>query len=281
MIVTMSGPLPMSTPMTEPAAGRAAVSEESAGAWRSLTYELDSWATAGQPATFWWRDDDAVDVTPALHRLRALSTETGVPVAISVVPMHAQEALVAFVDAWPSACVLQHGYDHDNHAPEGAKKTELAAGRPLGALLADVERGREALHALFGDKALPVLVPPWNRISSALVAALPKLGMHGLSAFKGLKVAPRPVVEVNTHVDVINWRGRVFVGERVALATAVDHLRARRLGSEDRTEPTGLLSHHLVMDEAAWHFVATFLAVTKAHPAARWLDPRTVFKPAP
>ena len=58
--------------------------------WRDLTWELDAWATAGQTATLWWRDDDATRPTPALARLRQLAQDNGIPVALAVVPAGAQ-----------------------------------------------------------------------------------------------------------------------------------------------------------------------------------------------
>ena len=70
----------------------------------------------------------------------------------------------------------------------------------------------------------------------------------------------------------MRWRPRrEFVGESDALALLVDHLRSRRrglgpsfgdeLGSVDPDEPSGILTHHLVMDEPAWRFVERLFAV--------------------
>lgn len=254
-------------------------SEETVPEWRALGLELDSWATAGLKATFWWRDDDAAVIDPALTLMLQISARTEVSVALSVVPATATEQLATYLENWPLAAILQHGFEHVNHAPEGAKKTELASNRPLAAMLTDVEKGAERLRGLFGARALPVLVPPWNRISTGLAAALPKLGFVGLSAFRGRPVAPPGLIEVNTHVDLINWRGRrTFVGERVALDATINHLRSRRLGSENQGEPTGILTHHLVMDDQAMAFLERFLTVTKAHRAVEWLSAETIFR---
>jgi hypothetical protein len=127
---------------------------------------------------------------------------------------------------------------------------------------------------------LDILVPPWNRISDALNPSLPKLGFIGLSCF-----APRApalpgegLVRVNAHIDIVDWRStRTFVGEAVALEAAIDHLAARRLGTVDSDEPTGLLTHHLVHDDDCWRFAERFLSVTAAHPAARWLSAAEAF----
>ena len=68
-----------------------------------------------------------------------------------------------------------------------------------------------------------------------------------------------------------------FVGTATALDAVIHHLAARRLGRADAEEPTGLLTHHLVMDQAAWDFIAALLRGIAGNPAARWLDPRQVF----
>lgn len=253
-------------------------------AWRAFTYELDAWHTAGMTARFWWRDDDAVDVVPQLKRLRALSERVDIPVALAVVPMHATSALAAFVADWPLASVLQHGYDHGNRAPAGAKKTELSSARPVAPMISDIRHGAHMLQTLFGERALPVLVPPWNRISPALVAALPTLPLTGLSTYRNRKSAPTGIVEVNTHVDIVNWDSRLFRGQRTILDTLVTHLRGLRLGSSDeRNDPTGILTHHWAHDDATWAFLERFLATSKAHPAVRWLDAAAAFglPPAP
>ena len=59
--------------------------------------------------------------------------------------------------------------------------------------------------------------------------------------------------QVNTHVDLIDWKGGGgFVGEPAALAALVAALAHARTVSD---EPVGLLSHHLAMDAGAWDFL--------------------------
>ena len=66
--------------------------------WTDLTRELDRWADSGRPATFWWRDDDALTVTPALDRLLGLARDHQAPLALAVVPAGATAALAASLD---------------------------------------------------------------------------------------------------------------------------------------------------------------------------------------
>src|SRR5262245_7388273 len=115
-------------------------------------------------ATFWWRDDDAVTSTPALKRLVDLAAIGGSPVALAAIPARADAALEQALSVTDHVVALQHGYAHANHAAPAGKKAEFGIGRDLAAALQDLRAGSRRMHALFGDRALPVLVPPWNRI---------------------------------------------------------------------------------------------------------------------
>ena len=68
-------------------------------------------------------------------------------------------------------------------------------------------------------------------------------------------------------------------GKSAALGGLVGHLQARRLGAVCADEPTGILTHHLVQDEATDAFLDRLVAVTDAHPAARWLDATRSLRP--
>jgi hypothetical protein len=202
----------------------------------------------------WWRDDDAADHTAELDRLLALQHETSVPVALAVVPALATPALASRLAGLSQVDVLQHGYAHLNHAPPTEKKVELGPHRPAMLVLGELGTGWLALERLLGPRALPVLVPPWNRIAPALVPTLPEIGFRGLSAFgPRRRTRLRSLVEVNTHVDLIDWKGsRGFVGAETALANMVNALAAARTVA---AEPIGLLSHHLAMDAKACDFL--------------------------
>jgi hypothetical protein len=129
---------------------------------------------------------------------------------------------------------------------------------------------------------LPVLVPPWNRIAPDVVAALPRLGLRGISCYGARPAADAGLVRVNTHVDIIDWHGtRGFVGTEAALALLVGHLSARRTGTGDREEPTGLLTHHLVHDEASWVFIGKLLGHLRGNRAVRWIAAREAFALSP
>jgi hypothetical protein len=258
--------------------------------WQALQQELEAWRETDRAATLWWRDDDAVDCSPALDRLLDLAGQYKIPLNLAVIPAHATTALAERLAAAADVSVLQHGFDHANHAPEGEKSMELGPHRPRVAICEELAGGQAMLNAKFGKQAVPVLVPPWNRIADEFVPELAGLGFRGLSTHTAC-TALRPadgLVACNTHVDVMRWRPeREFLGENEALDLLIGHLRARRqvrtevaaagsCGAEP-DEPSGLLTHHLVMDDAAWGFVSRLLAVLGDHPATRWITADEAF----
>jgi hypothetical protein len=247
--------------------------------WTDLIAELDRWAEAGRAAEFWWRDDDAVAVTPALERLSSLQRSTGASVALAVIPARAEMALAQRLAAERGIVPVQHGWAHLNHAPPGRPKAELGPDRPAAYVLGELNRGRLRLDELFGAAWLRVLVPPHNRIAPAIAAGLAAAGYLGLSADKPRRRPLTGLVQINTHVDIMEWTTtRAFVGEPVCLDRAIAHLAAKRQGQADDAEPTGLLTHHLAHDEAAWAFAQEFITRTQAHRIVQWRRPDELFQ---
>lgn len=249
--------------------------------FQRLTDELDAWAADGREATFWWRDDDAIDISHALDRLLDLQSRHAVPVGLAVVPMEATRSLAARVSENKGVTALQHGYAHRNYATHTEKKIELGAHRRADHVIAELAMGWQQIETLFGDGAVPALVPPWNRMAPYLTPLLPELGYTGLSIFTP-RTKARPVAgldQVNTHADIMNWDpSRGFAGANTAIDRVIEHLAARRRRDvPDPDEPTGILTHHLVHDATAWQFLDRLFGQLNEHGAARWLSPASLF----
>ncbi|WP_395015725.1 polysaccharide deacetylase family protein [Dongia sp.] len=249
--------------------------------WGDLARECEIWGAAGRTATWWWRDDDAVAATPALDRL--LEVARG-PIGLAVIPAGLHGDLAPRLRQSPAALVLQHGYQHRNHAPEGGRKSEFPDERDAQAVARDLSDGFRKLSAAFGGQFLPVLTPPWNRIGGRSVAILQSIGFIGLTRYQPRTTrVVHGLNQVNTHVDVIDWRGKNgpsggFLGEDACLSLFIGHLQARRQGQADRDEPTGVLSHHLVHDPATWRFLEKLRDFLANQAAARLLDPSAAFR---
>jgi len=135
-------------------------------------------------------------------------------------------------------------------------------------MLPEIDEGRARLTDLFGDRFLPVFVPPWNRIADDLPAALMARGYRGVSCFgKPPPGAARQTM--NCHVDPIDWRGgRGFAGVQNALGPLIGRLAASRTAAAP--EPHGLLTHHMDHDAGGWRFIEDLLDATERHPAVEW-----------
>lgn len=241
-------------------------------AWQALADELDAWRAGGAIATLWWRDDDAASPSGALLQLLSLEKTSGVPLALAVIPERAEREAIA-----GARHVIMHGCDHRNRAAAAEKKSEFPASERDAEAIRRLAMARERLAALAGERFIPVLAPPWNRLRESLVDRLPEAGIRGLSRYGARSRSGSAVREVNTHVDIIAWRGeRGFVGEDAALALLVQHLSARRQGGVDGAEPTGILTHHAQHDRGAWRFLERLFDETRRH-GAGWADPRELF----
>jgi hypothetical protein len=238
--------------------------------WRDLAEEFDRWGEAGRVAELWWRDDDAVAATPQLDRLVRLAGAT--PIGLAVIPALARPDLAAALHGAPRVAVLQHGWQHANRAESG-KKSEYPEGRSAAVVEVEIRAGRSRLEAMFGSRALPIFVPPWNRFAAEFLPLLAASGMRRLSTMArgpGITPAAGPGA-LDVHVDLTDWRGgRDFVGVVAALGRLIGHLRARRLGPGDDAGPIGVLTHHRIMDDPTAMFLERLVALTTGHAAVRW-----------
>ncbi|NVK16995.1 MAG: polysaccharide deacetylase [Rhodobacteraceae bacterium] len=242
--------------------------------WSELDRELDHWQQAGLCLPLWWRDDDAMSHSSELEQLAVLSADLDLPVHLAVIPQGATPDLARFIAEHPTLVPVVHGWAHQNHAPAGEKKAEFGAHRPLEELLDDAERGLTAMQNLFGGCLRPMFVPPWNRISPEMLTWLAGAGYTAVSTFTPRKAAKPAsgLLRVNTHLDPIDWKGGRGLLPLDKLIMQVAHqLRDRRMGDADNTEPYGLLTHHLVHDEATWSFTGALAKRLLDGPGEAWI----------
>lgn len=246
-------------------ADRHAIDEE-------LRSELDAWAAAGMTARVWWRDDDAVSDTPQLRRLLDVACEAEAVVALGVIPEKADGSLVPFT-ATANCCIWQHGWGHSFHV-DG----EFGDGRALELMIEDALKGQRSLDRLFGPAGWQrVFVPPNHSLAMPFKALLPTLGYLGVSAGVPLTPPVDGVVEVNAEIDVMNWPAGQLLSTHAISLMLVEQLRSRRRGEVPVGCPIGILTHHLVFDEAAWERVARLIEFLVRHPAVDLLPADSLF----
>lgn len=243
-----------------------------------LVAELDRRHAEGRPARFWLRDDDAVEPGAALERFLEIVTRAGVPATLAVIPQSTGSALSDFLERFEQArglriSVALHGWSHQNHAGSREKKQELGSHRPLDVVLSELGEGLEKLDRLHARRFIPMLVPPWNRISPDLVPRLPEIGIRCLSVFGPEKREALPLL--NTHVDVMDWHGTRGGRESAVL---LDEITAR-LQSMGSDGSMGLLTHHLVHDAKVDLFLGELFALTANHEGCIWMQAADIIGP--
>lgn len=240
-----------------------------------LVQHLDWFAERGRKIRFWWRDDDAIEPTPALERMLKLANDNGVDLALAVIPKDATQALAERLSDEPHAFVLQHGWQHKNFQlkEKREKAAELGSRRDPDELMAQLGEGKARLEALFGDRFIHAVVPPWNRIDPEIARRMPVIGLPGLSTFT-FHNFPHPH-QLQSHVDILKWKKQVrFIGwESARLRFDLQLTRRRNTGHE----PVGLLTHHLAHDETSFEFLEEFLAIAAHHDGAEWPKVRALF----
>lgn len=247
--------------------------------WRPLLAELDHWSSQGRSIRLWLRDDDAVAPSPQLDALAGLSERFQLPVLLAVIPLLAEPALARRLRGAPLLRPAQHGVRHHNHAPAGEKKAEFGRHRPAELVRTEIGAARRRLDELFGPDLLPIFVPPWNRIASAIAAQLPALGFAGLSCFRNFALGPDggPAL-ANTDIDIMDWHGGRIGRPAPELVEEIRALLEQRRLSGSQDDGLGLLLHHRDHDNAAWAFLDGLLGHASRHPAFAFTDPRAIFE---
>ncbi|MDU9002292.1 polysaccharide deacetylase family protein [Sedimentitalea todarodis] len=250
--------------------------------WTPLDTELDRWSAAGLSLPLWWRDDDAIAMTPALDRLQDLARRLEIPLHLAVIPAEADTSLAESID--PFMIPVVHGWSHTNHAPNGEKKAEFGAHRPIEEMHAETAQGMNCLRTLFGDAFVPMFVPPWNRVAAGLLPTLPVQGFGMLSTFtpRSNAFAAPGLTQINTHLDPINWRvGKTLHHPDILIRQIATQLSDRRKNRADREEPYGILTHHLVHDTAIWNFTEALLSRLLQGPTHIWTAHSCLDRPRP
>ncbi|MGQ7842945.1 polysaccharide deacetylase family protein [Granulosicoccus sp. 3-233] len=269
-----------------PAVNGLAEGRVSRAACQALNDALQWRQDSGRPVRLWLRDDDAVQPGEALDRLLNMTQAQGIPLTLAVIPAFSGAALAQRLQPLPTVEVAVHGWAHMNHAAATEKKQELGRQRPLEQTCAELQRGLQHLQQWHGAQCLPLLVPPWNRIAASLIPRLSSIGFRAVSTFADIRFESMPML--NTHVDIIDWKGSRAKpqeerdGRRVAADEAAARTQARSTRDADELfaeltarllagcDITGLLTHHLVHEPPAWHFLEQLFELTSRHPIVQW-----------
>ena len=141
------------------------------------------------------------------------------PLALAVIPAEMAPALAGLSRRPAGSTCCSMAMPIATTSRRRPRRRSWAPPVPLLRCCEELGRGARLLAAAFGTQALPVLVPPWNRIAEPVIDLLAGEGYRGLSTqgFQPPEAASwrRGILQVNTHVDIVDWRGgRGFIGAR-------------------------------------------------------------------
>jgi hypothetical protein len=258
--------------------------------WDDARRELDCWADAGLTAKFWVRDDDASEITPNLERLSDLATKHNIRIGLAVIPGNIAANLSDFLgNNTRQFYPMCHGWKHVNHNQRN-KPAEFGPDRPISSMITDAQSALSLFNGSFG--ALKVIfVPPFNRVTPALIKALPNIGFFGTSLMpnylerKMLQLGARLNLSaaikvpdfsdsprIDVHLDVINWRTKTAQATKTIANNLVQQLRGRRLGLVAVDKPIGLLTHHLAHNEGIWRACNEVLEFLRSCKSVEFID---------
>ncbi len=225
--------------------------------WAALEAALEQ-----HKPTVWWRDDDAVAGTPQLEQLLKLAESAGAPITLAVIPGRLSPSLPPAVKG-RNVTIAVHGWTHTNHAPASEKKAEFRNHRPSIAMANELKRGKTIIDEAFNEQALPLFIPPWNRMTTDL--PLYACGYTGVSIFGQRDIITQDsIIRFDAHLDPIDWRStRSVISDQVFINKIIDLLKSKA--------PIGLMTHHLVHDEAIWSS-CTRLITLLTRKGANWIS---------
>ncbi|MDR6627442.1 polysaccharide deacetylase family protein [Caulobacter segnis] len=224
-----------------------------------LGRELRLWAKAGRSPILWWRDDDARAPGEALDKLLDLSRRHDAPLTLAAIAGPHLAALVRRVEGEPNIEVAVHGFKHINRQPPGRGFGEVVPEDGLEWVRAQL---RATVMAFHKAGARPTLfVPPWNNLAPQLVEAIGDSSLGAISAFGQEHASGDGVARLDTHLDVLRWKGGGRFRGRWRFLSRMRRLMASRRVSGQWDAPMGLLTHHMDHDAATWTFLDEFLAV--------------------
>ena len=250
----------------------------SAAAIQRLRESLDARADAGAPVlSFWWRDDDLEAPNAALSELLFATSDIGVAPALAAISGTVTPDAIGALDG-TAARVLPHGWQHRNHEPDCAKKSEYGPARPVSDRLAEIDLACDRISAVAGARALSIFTPPWNNIDVDLLPHLGGSKAAAVSAYcsPGREPMAAACPRLDTHVDLIDWRGTRRGHSVERLVDLLIPWIKLRSGIEYPLDSTrGVLSHHLVTLPKDWAAWARVWQVIASHSASRWVCPET------
>ncbi|MFQ5649819.1 MAG: DUF2334 domain-containing protein [bacterium] len=214
-----------------------------------------------RPISFFFRDDDADELTPNLVHLLEVFVGKEIPLHLQVIPREVTQEAVDYLrelkQRHPHLVFLsQHGWSHENHSRNG-KKQEFGDARTQIDQFLDIVAGKDKMSELFLQDFFPAFTPPWNRYDRSTLMSLRELGFEVLSADGGhIGLTDFELVEISTVVDLHHCRPAPEM-------KAPGHLLFEIQAALRTKSTVGVLLHHHEMQATDFGFVGWILTLLK------------------
>ena len=228
------------------------------------------------PINCFFRDDDAGWADDRLAALLNCFAEFGIALDLAVIPSELRDDLAdallqRYINHPKLLGLHQHGYCHTNHELTG-RKCEFGASRNLEQQAHDIEQGANLLKRKLGKVIDPIFTPPWNRCSSATVAALQRFGFRALSRDSSAATLDLGnLASIPVCVDWSKHRDGGHVNQPVLGA---------QLAAAITSAPVGIMLHHAVMEQADRAALSEFLELLNRQRRVKCLPMRALVTPA-
>lgn len=219
-------------------------------------------AAPGNRATVFFRADDVAVPGNSFTRMAEVFVRCDAPLCLAAVPAWLTASRwQALRQACTGSqwCWCQHGWRHMNFEAPGAKKREFGPARPPRDKRQDLAKGFKRLTDIMGKDFTPVFSPPWNRCDGESMAAMPALGVKGLSRTVG--AGPEPPQGLTDFPVCMDLHTRKEPDPTASLEAMLGEL-TRGLASGQ----CGVMLHHQRMNEASIVFLDSLLKVLARQP---------------
>ncbi len=151
------------------------------------------------------RDDDIWSDDEVFLELSGFLKELRLPVIYGVIPLRLEPRMaVVLKNAKKSdpalVDIVQHGYQHANHAAAGVAKYEFGPGRSNDRQHKDMSAGLKIMHRSFGAMFTPAFIPPYHGYDRATLDAVEDLGFRIFSAGKKAALSGRSFLDLPARV---------------------------------------------------------------------------------
>ena len=234
----------------------------------------------GKEINIFLRDDDIDVDEETLRHLLDISLSRSVPINLEIIPGKLTEAAIRLLKDhkrfFPELFEFhQHGWMHLNHEEQG-RKCEFGISRNFDQQFADIQKGKDLLEEIFGERFYPSFTPPWNRCTKDTFNALDQLGFQVLSKDSGnQQISDYNFQEISITLNL--YESRKNGGGLKSPETLIRQL----ITQIDEDVRVGILLHHKVMDENAFHFLELLLTELCSSSSVKFHTIRTLMDSLP